>query len=170
MSRVVHTSSGYVGQYRYALDDVRRVPWTGIGAYIKAKTATEVFAFELDRRLRAGGLPVASLVTRPGLAVDARTAQRPGIRDATTPYRRNPYIPWAQGKDTAAWSAVRALTDPSVRGGEYYAPTGQLRGEPVAVQPAAHTSTPGDTADRVWRQLEELAGIQIPGLTTRTGA
>ena len=28
--------------------------------------------------------------------------ERGGIRDATTPYQRNPYTPWAQGKDTAA--------------------------------------------------------------------
>jgi NAD(P)-dependent dehydrogenase (short-subunit alcohol dehydrogenase family) len=163
ISRAVHSSTGFVGLRRYDLDDVRRLPWTGIGAYTKAKTVTEVFAFELDRRLRAAGLPVASVVVRPGVGVDAKTPERPGIRDSTTPYQRNPYTPWAQGKDTAAWSAVRALTDPTVRGGEYFAPSGRLRGAPVAVPTLARTATPeGDIADRVWRQLEALAGVQLP--------
>lgn len=167
VGRVVHTSTGFVGLRRYELDDLRRLPWTGIGAYTKAKTATEVFAFELDRRLRAAGLPVASVVTRPGVGVDAKTPVRPGIRDATTPYQRNPYTPWAQGKDTAAWSAVRGLTDPLVHGGEYFAPSGRLRGEPIAVVPLARTVNPGaGAAERVWRQLEALAGVPIPGLAT----
>jgi len=165
VGRVVHTSTGFVRLRRYDLDDVRRVPWTGIGAYTKAKTVTEVFAFELDRRLRAAGLPVASVVSRPGVGVDAKTPQRPGIRDATTPYQRNPYTPWAQGKDTAAWSAVRGLTDPDARGGEYFAPSGRLRGEPIAVPTLARTATPdANLADQVWRQLEALAGVQAAGL------
>ncbi|WEO78287.1 SDR family NAD(P)-dependent oxidoreductase [Cryobacterium sp. SO2] len=169
VGRVVHTSTGFVGLRRYELDDVRQVPWTGIGAYTKAKTVTEVFAFELERRLRAAGLPVASVVVRPGVGVDAKTPERPGIRDKTTPYQRNPYTPWAQGKDTAAWSAVRALTDPAVRGGEYFAPSGRLRGEPVAVPTLARTATPdGDIADRVWRQLEALAGVQTTGVLRDT--
>lgn len=162
LSRVVHTSTGYVHQVRLGFDDLQRVPRLGITAYTKAKTATEVFAFELDRRFRAHGLPVASVVTRPGVGVDAKTPERPGIRDATTPYQRNPYTPWAQGKDTAAWSAVRAVTDPDVRGGEYFSPSGPLRGSPVSVTPPARTASPaGDAAERLWRQVEELAGLPI---------
>jgi NAD(P)-dependent dehydrogenase (short-subunit alcohol dehydrogenase family) len=171
VGRIVHTSTGFVGRRRYALDDIGRVPWTGLGAYTKAKTATEVFAFELDRRLRATGLPVASIVSRPGVGVDAKTPERPGIRDKTTQYHRNPYTPWAQGKDTAAWSAVRALTDPDAHGGDYYAPRDGARGDPVSVPPFPHTSTPpSDAAQRVWRQLEELAGARIPGLVDREDA
>ena len=162
LGRIVHTSTGFVSQFRYRLDDVRHVPWTGIGAYTKAKTATEVFAFELERRIRAAGLPLASLLVRPGVGVDAKTPERPGIRDATTPYRRNPYTPWAQGKDAAAWVAVRALTDPAVNGGEYFAPAGRLRGEPVRVPLLARTAAPeADLAARVWRQLEELAQVRL---------
>ena len=81
----------------------------------------------------------------------------------STPYQRNPYTPWAQGKDTAAWSAVRALTDPAAQGGDYYSPTGRLRGLPVKIAPLARTSTPpADIAASVWNQLEELAGVRIP--------
>lgn len=162
MGRIVHTSTGFVRQFRFGLENVRQVPRTAVGAYTKAKTATEVFAFELDRRLKAAGRPVASLVVRPGVGVDAKTPERPGIRDAKTPYQRNPYTPWAQGKDTAAWSAVRALTDPAVRGGEYFSPKGRLRGEPVQIPTLARTADPGaEYAARVWQQLEDLAGVQL---------
>lgn len=161
-SRIVHTSTGFVKQFRYSLDDIRGTPTTVIGAYTKAKTVTEVFAFELDRRLRAAELPVASLVVRPGVGVDAKTPERSGIRDASTPYQRNPYTPWAQGKDTAAWSAVRALTDPGAEGGAYFAPAGRLRGLPVRVEPLVRTHTPpAATARRVWDKLEELARTRL---------
>ncbi|NQX17319.1 SDR family NAD(P)-dependent oxidoreductase [Rathayibacter sp. VKM Ac-2857] len=161
-SRIVHTSTGFVQQFPMRVDDLRRVPRVGISAYTKAKTATEVWAFELDRRLRAAGVPVASIVTRPGVGVDAKTPERQGIRDATTPYQRNPYTPWAQGKDTAAWSAVRALTDPQLQGGEYVSPRGRLRGAPVLVAPPARTAAPpADAADRLWRQVEQLAGVGV---------
>lgn len=161
-SRIVHTSTGFVSQFRLDVDDVRATPRSAIAAYTKAKTVTEVFAFELDRRLRAAGLPVASLVVRPGVGVDAKTPERIGIHDASTPYRRNPYTPWAQGKDTAAWAAVRALADPAAQGGEYYAPAGRLRGLPLRVEPLARTHTPpAELAQSVWDQLEELAGVHL---------
>jgi NAD(P)-dependent dehydrogenase (short-subunit alcohol dehydrogenase family) len=167
-SRIVHTSTGFVSRFPFDVADVRKTPRLAISAYTKAKTVTEVFAFELDRRLRAGGLPVASLVVRPGVGVDAKTPERPGIRDATTPYQRNPYTPWAQGKDTAAWSAVRALTDPAAQGGEYYSPAGALRGLPVRIEPAARTHTPDPAiAASVWAQLEDLAGLRMPVPTPR---
>jgi NAD(P)-dependent dehydrogenase (short-subunit alcohol dehydrogenase family) len=161
-ARIVHTSTGFVTQFRVDVDDVRATPRLAISAYTKAKTVTEVFAFELDRRLRASGQPVASLVVRPGVGVDAKTPERAGIRDTTTPYQRNPYTPWAQGKDTAAWSAVRALTDPAAQGGEYYSPAGRLRGLPVRVEPLPRTHTPpAALAASVWEQLEQLAGVPI---------
>ena len=160
--RIVHASTGFVERFPMSVDDLGRVPWAAIAAYTKAKTATEVFAFELDRRLRAAGVPVDSIVTKPGIGVDAKTPGRAGIRDSTTPYQRNPYTLWAQGKDTAAWSGVRALIDPEARGGEYYAPSRGITGDPVAVPVNARTATPaGDLAERVWRQLEELAGVEV---------
>lgn len=165
-SRVVHASTGFVRLKRYRVEDLRRLPLTGIGAYTKAKTATEVFGLELDRRLRAAGLPVASILTRPGVGVDAKTPLRPGVRDASTQYRRNPYTPWAQGKDSAAWPGVRALTDPGAQGGEYYGPLGRLRGEPVRVPAPAHTAEPGEAAaQRFWDHLEDLAGVRVFGPT-----
>lgn len=77
------------------------------------------------RRICAHSSPVASVVTRPRVGVDAKTPERPGIRDATTPYQRNRYAPWAPSRETAAWSAVRAVTEPVVREGRTSRPGGR---------------------------------------------
>lgn len=161
-SRIVHTSSGFVDRVSFDVTDVRATPRAFIAAYTKAKTITEVFAYELDRRLRDAGAPVASLVSRPGVGVDARTPERAGVRDATTPRQRNPFTPWAQGKDTAAWSAVRAMTDASAQGGELFGPAGPFKGLPVRQRTNARTASDGERAREVWRQLEELTGSRIP--------
>lgn len=160
--RVVHASTGFVQRFRRDLSRPRPAPRTGIGAYVDAKTRTEVFAYELDRRARAAGLPIASILTRPGVGVDAKTPERPGIRDSSVAYRRNPYTPWAQGKDAAAWSGVRALVDPDATGGEFYGPK-RVAGPPVRLDPSAHTARPGaGVAERIWAELEELAGVTLP--------
>lgn len=162
-TRFVHASTGFVQRFPTRFDDVEKTPRTGIGAYVKAKTLTEVYAFELHRRLRQQGLPFASIVTRPGVGVDAKTPRRAGIRDETVPYRRNPYTPWAQGKDAAAWSGVRALADAEARSGDYFAPAGGVRGEPATVTPDPRTADPSpEIAARVWDRLSELSGVASP--------
>jgi hypothetical protein len=162
-ARIVHTSTGFVRRFAVSVADLSRPPRFALAAYTHAKTVTEVFAFELDRRLRAAGVPVASIVSRPGVGVDAKTPHRPGIRDATTRYQRNPFTPWAQGKDSAAWSAVRALTDPTAVGGDYFGPTGALKGAPVRVAKLARTAEPDPAlAASVWEQLERLAAVRLP--------
>lgn len=163
-SRIVHTSTGFVDRARrIRLDDPRRASRIGVVAYTQAKAFTEVLAFELDRRLRAHVLPVLSLVSRPGVGVDAKTPERTGVHDATTRDRRNPYTRWAQGKDAAAWSAVRALTDPAAQGGELYAPANGIAGPPVRIEPSARTSRPdAGVAARLWAQIAELAGVESP--------
>lgn len=165
-ARIVHASTGFVRRWNVSVDDLTRPPRVGVLAYTQAKTATEIFAFELDRRLRARRVPVASILAHPGVGVDAKTPQRPGIRDATTPYQRNPYTPWAQGKDAAAWSGVRALTDPTAAGGDYFGPAGGIRGVPERITPLARTADPAPgVADALWAQLERLAGGPVPPAT-----
>lgn len=170
-ARIVHASTGFVRRWRVSVDDLTRPPRVGVLAYTQAKTATEIFAYELDRRLRQRGLPVASIVSHPGVGVDAKTPRRPGIRDATTPYQRNPYTPWAQGKDAAAWSGVRALTDPDAIGGDFFGPASGIRGVPARLAPLARTADPAaGVADALWAQLERLAGVALPPRALREDA
>lgn len=160
--RIVHASTGFVQQFRADPGRVDRVPRLGIHAYVRAKVATEVFAFELESRLRALGAPAESIVTRPGVGVDAKTPYRPGIRDDTVRYQPNPYTPWAQGKDSAAWPGVRALTDPLAAGGQYYGPDGGQRGRPVLVEPYLRTSAPQEElVKRVWARMIDMGRVSF---------
>jgi NAD(P)-dependent dehydrogenase (short-subunit alcohol dehydrogenase family) len=161
-ARIVHASTGFVRRLRLEVDDVTTAQRGFLRDYTHAKTVTELVAYELDRRMRAAALPVASIVTHPGVGVDARTPARPGVYDPRTQRRRNPFTPWAQGKDAAAWSAVRALTDPTATGGDYFGPEGGTRGAPVRLDPNPHTAqAEHERVARVWSQMEELARVPI---------
>ncbi|RLV57195.1 SDR family NAD(P)-dependent oxidoreductase [Aeromicrobium phragmitis] len=161
-SRIVHASTSFVHRWNLPVDDLLQQPKLGLRAYTQAKTATEMFAFELDRRLRAARLPVASIVTHPGVAADAKTPERPGVRDATRPYQRNPFTPWAQGKDAGAWPAVRALTDPDAVGGDYFGPANGARGLPVKAEKLSRTALPEPAiAHALWAQLSQLSGVDL---------
>ena len=162
VGRVVHASTGFVRRLRLDVDDVRTPQRGFFREYTQAKTVTELYAYELDRRLRADGSSVASIVTHPGVGVDARTPAREGVYDPRTQRRRNPFTPWAQGKDAAAWAGVRALTDPDAVGGDSFGPANGRRGIPVRLEPHPHTAHPHpDRIARVWEQLEQLAGVGV---------
>lgn len=161
-SRIVHTSTGFVRRFRFDVSDLTRTFWPSVASYTHAKTVNEIFAYELDRRLRSERAPIKSLLSHPGVGVDAKTPFREGVRDATTAYQRNPYTPWAQGKDAAAWSAVRAMTDPSAEGSDFFAPAGGLRGTPARIPALARTATPpASVSSSVWRQLEQLTSLSL---------
>jgi hypothetical protein len=83
-----------------------------------------LFGFELDRRLRAAGSTTLSVVTHPGGALDSLAPPRPPVHLRTTGERLRglPADVFLQGKEAAAWSAVRAVLDPSVRGGQMWGP------------------------------------------------
>lgn len=157
---IVHTSSNYV-KNKVDISDLAAPPGSTMTEYARSKTATEVFGFELDRRLRASGRATASIMSRPGMAVDTRTPRRPGI-----PHKSRWSEPllgfFGQSKEHAAWSGVRAATDPDARGGDFYGPAHNTSGPPVLITPLARFAAPkGDLADRLWTQSETLTGTAL---------
>lgn len=128
-------------------------------AYAQSKIAAQVFGFELDRRLRAAGRDIASVVVHPGYSTSGRT---PGIRGVNQPskakrFADNLQAAWTQGKDRGAWVPVRAALDPQVRGGDYLGPRGVTRGLPARAF-ATRTSRDRAIGAQVWDLLEEYTG------------
>ncbi|MEU0878478.1 SDR family NAD(P)-dependent oxidoreductase [Lentzea sp. NPDC005914] len=117
-------------------------------AYARSKQAQMLFGFELDRR-QSG---VLSVVNHPG-----------GALDSLTPPRTLLSLPAGlllQGKDAGAWAAVRAVLDPSVRGGQMIGPRVLgLRGEP-RVEPVRGELADTALAARVWAESVELTGVE----------
>ncbi|MFZ4237131.1 SDR family NAD(P)-dependent oxidoreductase [Streptomyces murinus] len=129
-------------------------------AYGRSKLAQMCFGFELDRRLRAAGSTVLSVVAHPGGALDSLTPSRPPVH-RTTPGARLRALPCAllvQGKDAGAWPVVRAVLDPEVAGGELWGPrVFGLRGTPRREPVPSHMADPA-VAAQLWAAGEELAG------------
>jgi NAD(P)-dependent dehydrogenase (short-subunit alcohol dehydrogenase family) len=135
-------------------------PWR---AYVQSKIATSALGFEADRRLRAAGVPVSSVVAHPGYAISGRT---PGIHGVNQPSRWSRFVdnlqaPVTQSKEDGAWPLVRALADPVVNGGEFWGPRGLVRGRPTRQRPSRITRNT-EIAERLWRFCEETSGIHWP--------
>ncbi|MEU3531733.1 SDR family NAD(P)-dependent oxidoreductase [Streptomyces murinus] len=129
-------------------------------AYGRSKLAQMSFGFELDRRLRAAGSTVLSVVAHPGGALDSLTPSRPPVH-RTTPGARLRALPCAllvQGKEAGAWPVVRAVLDPEVAGGELWGPrVFGLRGTPRREPVPSHMADPA-VAAQLWTAGEELTG------------
>lgn len=129
--------------------------------YSRSKLAQMLFGFELDRRLRAAASTVSSVVTHPGGALDSLTPERADVHRRTTGERLRglPAGLLVQGKEHAAWPAVRAVLDPSVSGGQLWGPrVFGLRGVP-GLEPVGDRLADRDTAARLWEASRDLTGI-----------
>lgn len=146
------------------LDDLQlERSYTSWRAYSGSKIAAQVFGFELDRRLRAAGSRVTSLVVHPGYSTSGRT---PGVRGVNQPGRAkrfadNLQAAWTQGKDHGAWVPVRAVLDPTVTGSDYLGPAGLTKGVPVNGR-ATRSSRSPRTGARLWPLLEAASDQEFP--------
>lgn len=135
-------------------------PWK---AYVQSKAATTALALEADRRLRAHGVPVSSLVAHPGYSTSGRTR---GVRGVNEPTRLSRFVdnlqaPITQSKEQGAWSLVRALVDASADGGEMFGPALIARGTPRPAKPARATRRSELGAD-LWRACETATHVRWP--------
>jgi NAD(P)-dependent dehydrogenase (short-subunit alcohol dehydrogenase family) len=130
-------------------------------AYARSKLAQMLFGFELNRRLRTAGSTTLSVVNHPGGALDALTPSRPSVhvRTAGQRVRSLPAGLVLQGKQAAAWPAVRAVLDTSVRSGQMWGPRMfGLRGEP-RLEPVQGRLADTTLASHVWAASVDLTGV-----------
>ncbi len=130
-------------------------------AYAYSKHGVHAFALELDRRLRAAGSGVQSLLAHPGFALDGSASPRPGVTDRNSAGQRfgeRLLRPMAHGKDRGAWPVVRAAIDPDATGGQFYGPARSVTGRPVLTTPVAQSADP-DFGAAFWTLAEQATGI-----------
>lgn len=137
-------------------------PWR---AYAQSKIATQVIGFELDRRLRASGSPVLSVVAHPGYSIGGRTPTVPGVNEPSRGKRFADAFqaPFAQGKHRGAEIVLHALTAPEVESGQYWGPRLRTRGEPT-LQVPTRVSTDPVIGARVWAFAEQATrgAFEVP--------
>ncbi|MFC3478581.1 oxidoreductase [Halobacterium litoreum] len=164
-TRVVTQSSGVHERGRIDFEDLQHeADYDKWEAYAQSKLANVLFAYELDRRLRAAGASVASVACHPGYAdtnLQRRGPEAEGSRLRLLAMKAANAV-LAQSAERGAWPLLYAATDPSIDGGEYVGPGGLLnmRGHP-AEQNSSDRSRDEDTARRLWSVSEDLTGVAV---------
>ena len=127
-------------------------------AYQRSKFANAVFGLELDRRLRAAGSPLKSVLAHPGYS--ATNLQLTGPTGAMKGLLRVSNALVAQSPERGALPQLYAATAPGVESGEFYGPDGwrELRGYPTRVEPVSRARDEA-LGRRLWEVSEDLTGV-----------
>lgn len=159
-SRVVTISSNAHRGGTINFDDLQSEHhYNRMRAYGQAKLANLMFTYELDRRLLARGAQTIAVAAHPGSSNTELARNLPGLV-------RKPFE-WlwslvAQDAAMGALPTLRAATDPTVRGGQYYGPDGygEQRGHPKLVQ-SSSKSRDIEARKRLWSVSEKLTGVRF---------
>jgi NAD(P)-dependent dehydrogenase (short-subunit alcohol dehydrogenase family) len=160
--RIVWLGSMSTSLWRYDPVEPQLVDgYTAWRAYVQSKVATTALGLEADRRLRAAGVPVASVIAHPGYSISGRT---PGIAGVNEPskakrFAANLQALIAQSKEEGALPLVHALAGPGVEGGTMWGPRWVTRGPVRRATPARLTRDP-EVAERLWRLAEDSTGVR----------
>ncbi|GAB2528522.1 oxidoreductase [Nocardia heshunensis] len=161
--RVVTVVSGVPAQKGtwLELDDLtfERRKYKGYPAYAQSKQANAMFALELQRRLNGTGSELISVLVHPG-AAESDFAQNfgPVVTFLSRPPLNRVFRIIMQTVEMGALPTLRAATDPGVRGGDFYGPTGTTKGYPVPNDTSEQTRDP-EVAAALWDESERLTGV-----------
>jgi NAD(P)-dependent dehydrogenase (short-subunit alcohol dehydrogenase family) len=158
-SRVVTVSSiGHRIRARINFDDLQSEhSYNRVAAYGQSKLANLMFTYELQRRLAAGGASTIALAAHPGVSSTELVRNSPHLlRVGNALFGR--FV--SQSAEMGALPTLRAATDPTALGGQYYGPDGfrELRGHPVVVE-SSKQSHDTELQRRLWTASEELTGV-----------
>jgi len=120
-------------------------------AYSQSKLANLLFAYELDRQLKANEIDITVVAAHPGYTKTNLTRHTGFFVQAIITNIL------AQKVEIGTLPILRAATDPSVKGGEYFGPTkmGERRGYPELVR-SSDKSYDKELAGKLWKVSEKL--------------
>jgi NAD(P)-dependent dehydrogenase (short-subunit alcohol dehydrogenase family) len=126
--------------------------------YQQSKFANVLFGLELDRLVRAAGIPVRSVLAHPGYS--NTNLQRSGPTGLVKQLMKVSNRFFAQSAERGALNELYAAVDPGAESGRFYGSDGfqEMRGYPTEVQPIASAKNE-ETARRLWALSEELTGV-----------
>ncbi|XVS61594.1 oxidoreductase [Actinosynnema sp. CA-299493] len=129
-------------------------------AYGRSKLGTTVFGVELDRRLRAAGSPIASVLAHPGLTRTNLTPRAWEHRGRSGRLIARLGLLATQSVEQGALPQLRAATGPGVRGGEFFGPSRLWETVgPVAEARFGRDATDPAVGERLWSAAERLTGV-----------
>ena len=158
-ARVVTVSSNAHKAGRIGFGDLQsRRRYTRTAGYCQSKLANLMFTYELQRRLAAAGTEAAALAAHPGLTKTHLGRYLSAVMRAFYVVAERPL---GHSAARGALPVLRAATDTSARGGEYYGPDGwhEERGFPGLVEPSA-LAREAAAQRRLWQESEKLTGVR----------
>jgi NAD(P)-dependent dehydrogenase (short-subunit alcohol dehydrogenase family) len=164
-SRIVTVSSVAHRRCGIDLEDLRATGGFEVDdRYAQSKLANLLFTYELQSRLTDAGAETIALAAHPGNARTELWRSSSGIERMLLGRPLRILTFWlVQSASMGALATLRAATDPSARGGDYFGPSGRLQytGRPTRVgsSPAAHDEA---VRRRLWGLSEKLTGVSYP--------
>jgi NAD(P)-dependent dehydrogenase (short-subunit alcohol dehydrogenase family) len=158
-SRVVTVSSLEHKRGHLRLDDLMLEQHYGrYRAYRQSKLANASFGIELDRRLRAAGTGLISVLAHPGYSATNLQFTGQPLTHRIGAAIGNRVL--AQSAEMGALPQLYAATAPDVEGGSYLGPggLGEMRGHPTVVRTTDEAIDPV-SARRLWDESERLTGV-----------
>ena len=163
-ARVVNISSGFHRLGKIDFDDLTFADgrdYTPMKGYGRSKLANLLFTYELQRRLKTTGVEAIAVAAHPGATQTNIGADSPPPSSLFSKIMAGVIDRKRQSAAMGALPTLRAATDPTVQGSDYFGPSGfmEMAGYPVKVESnnASH-----DMADqyRLWELSEQLTGVQ----------
>lgn len=164
LGRMVWVGSMSTSMWPYDPVDPELVEgYTAWRAYVQSKVATSALGFEADRRMRAAGIPVSSVVAHPGYSMSGRTAGIIGVNEPSRLKRfaANLQAPINQSKERGALVLVHALAGEGVESGSFWGPQFVSHGMPRRATPSKITRD-REIAARLWKVAEVATGVEWP--------
>jgi NAD(P)-dependent dehydrogenase (short-subunit alcohol dehydrogenase family) len=169
-SRVVNVSSLGHRRGRIDFDDLQsQQDYSPYGAYFQSKLANLLFTSELQRRLEAAGSDTIAVAAHPGGSNTNLGHENPGGARGLLLRLLHPLSSLlVQSAARGALPQLRATTDPTVVGDQYYGPDGfgESRGHPVLVD-RSEAAKDRQSARRLWEVSEQLTGVPYDSLADR---
>ncbi len=161
-ARVVSVSSIAHRQGKMDFDNLNADKgYKAMPAYGQSKLANLLFTFELQRRLEAAGSNVTATAAHPGWTGTDLQRHSGLFRFLNTFFAQTPPM--------GALPTLRAATEPTAEGGDYFGPKGfyEMRGYPVNVGTTPAAKNEFD-ARRLWEVSENLTRVSFAGLSSTT--
>lgn len=150
MSSLAHRAS------RLVIDDLMfdRRGYSRWQAYHQSKLANLLFTVELQRRLAAAGADVIAVAAHPGVVRTDLGSEGHGLSNRLLSVGL-PFTPASAA--SGALPLLRAATDPTVSGGQFYGPRWLVAGHPVLETPSRQ-GRDGPLARALWGASVDLTG------------
>lgn len=124
-------------------------------AYFQSKLANLQFTAELQRRLATADASTIAVAAHPGQTATDLGSEGTSLINRVTAPAMALGMPTSHG----ARPMLRALTDPAVKGGQFYGPRFLIRGDAVLEVPT-RAARDAAAAARLWATSVELTGLE----------